>query len=75
MYEILQTLDFRGTLGLRHKGDIIEITDKALIEQLLGQRLIRLVTKNMGIPESKEKIAILNVPVQEDFTDVINKGE
>lgn len=42
LYEILNTRDFRGTLGLKHKGDVVEIENPILIEQLIGQGLIKL---------------------------------
>lgn len=41
-YEILQTRDFRGTLGLKYLGEVVEISDPILIEQLIGQELIKL---------------------------------
>lgn len=50
LYEILATGDFRGTLGLKHKGEIVEITDTPLIEQLLVQGLIKLSKEEVKKP-------------------------
>lgn len=54
LYEILKTRDFRGTLGLRHKGDVEEINNPILIEQLIGQGLIKLKQEIKPVVATKE---------------------
>ena len=48
-YRILETRDFRGTFGLKHKDDIVEIENEELIKQLIGQGLIELLVPNIKI--------------------------
>lgn len=37
---ILETRDFRGSLGLRHAGEIMDIEDIELVKQLEAQGLV-----------------------------------
>lgn len=39
-YIVEKTRDFRGTLGLRHKGDVVDVED-ILAAQLIRQGLLR----------------------------------
>lgn len=41
-YEILETRDYRGTLGLKFKGEIVEIENSGLADQFIKQGLIQI---------------------------------
>ncbi len=40
-FKILKTRDFRGSLGLKHQDEIVELEDQDLIKQFIGQGLIQ----------------------------------
>ncbi len=50
---ILKTRDFRGTLGLRHAGEIIDVEDLGLVAQLEAQELVVKLTNIIEHPKKQ----------------------
>lgn len=65
-YEILKTIDFRGTLGLKHEGEIVEIENEELIKQFTAQGLIKPITNTWEQPRTINRVITDTIDVKED---------
>lgn len=56
-YEILETRDYRGTLGLKFKGEIVEIENSGLADQFIKQGLIQIKAETSSYVIEKEVVS------------------
>lgn len=72
---ILETRDYRGTLNLQHKGEVMVCNDEEVVKQLVSQGLVKVIQEGKEVKKTVGEIGGKVYEVKHmDSIDLTEKG-